>query len=297
MIKTSWPEIPEARAEGETARLYEDIRTVTGLPLVNLIYRHIATIPGGLDWTWGALRPLYESTAAAAVGRSLSRNAHLPDLPQLPEACLTAAGLHSGDIEEITVILDFYIRGNAMNLLAMLALCKAVDQGTDRSAAAPRHASGPGPQQQGRTIRPILQMDALNENTRLLVVHLNKIGEGSMPDSVNASLFRHLAYWPMFLCLADVYLLPLDAKGTIVEAAKNIRTTATAEVAARANGLTPERTAGLDGAAIADIRTAAGHFTDLTIPRLLAICLILRRALPGSSSDSALFDALRHGGK
>jgi hypothetical protein len=295
MIKTSWPEVSEAHAVGETALLYEDIRAVTGLPLVNLIYRHIATIPGGLAWTWGALRPMYESKAAAALGKSLSRNAHLPDHPQLSGACLAAAELRSSDIREIGVILDFYIRGNAMNLLTMLALCKAVDQGTERSPAVPGRASGPDPQKHSLTVRPILPMNAFNERTRFLVVHLNELGQGSTPDTVSPSLFRHLAHWPLFLCLADVYLLPLDAKGTIAKAAKNIRTIATAEVAAPADGLTLARTVKLDGAAIADIRAAAGHFTDLTIPRLLAICLILRRALPGSSS--ALFGGTRHRGE
>ena len=50
--------ISEAGATGEIAALYGDIRATLGVPVVNLIWRHLATFPGALPWAWQSLRPL-----------------------------------------------------------------------------------------------------------------------------------------------------------------------------------------------------------------------------------------------
>ncbi len=44
------PAIAEAEATGETVELYTDIRATLGVPVVNLIWRHLAVFPGGLAW-------------------------------------------------------------------------------------------------------------------------------------------------------------------------------------------------------------------------------------------------------
>ncbi|SIO40405.1 hypothetical protein SAMN05443247_04908 [Bradyrhizobium erythrophlei] len=43
------PEIRQEDASAAVARIYSDIKRASGTPLVNLIYRHLATIPGGLE--------------------------------------------------------------------------------------------------------------------------------------------------------------------------------------------------------------------------------------------------------
>ena len=42
------PSIREADATGDIAVLYDDIRATLGVPVVNLIWRHLAVLPGGL---------------------------------------------------------------------------------------------------------------------------------------------------------------------------------------------------------------------------------------------------------
>jgi hypothetical protein len=44
------PAITEAAATGETAAIFADIRQVLGVDVVNLIWRHLATIEGALPW-------------------------------------------------------------------------------------------------------------------------------------------------------------------------------------------------------------------------------------------------------
>src|SRR6266542_6127978 len=48
-------EIPESEAPTDIAVIYADIRRCMRLPLVNLIYRHLATMPDVLPWVWGAV--------------------------------------------------------------------------------------------------------------------------------------------------------------------------------------------------------------------------------------------------
>ena len=55
------PAVTEAAATGETAAIFADIRQVLGVDVVNLIWRHLATIEGALPWAWG--------DAAAALRR------------------------------------------------------------------------------------------------------------------------------------------------------------------------------------------------------------------------------------
>jgi len=50
------PAIAEASATGAVAEIFADICTVLGVEVVNLIWRHLATIPDALPWAWGMLR-------------------------------------------------------------------------------------------------------------------------------------------------------------------------------------------------------------------------------------------------
>ena len=43
-----FPAIAEAAATGETAELFADIRATVGVRVVNLVWRHLATIDGAL---------------------------------------------------------------------------------------------------------------------------------------------------------------------------------------------------------------------------------------------------------
>ena len=53
------PEIKEKDANGKILLIYNDIKEITGFPLVNLIFRSMATINGCLETSWFTLRPLY----------------------------------------------------------------------------------------------------------------------------------------------------------------------------------------------------------------------------------------------
>jgi hypothetical protein len=60
------PAIAESEATGSIAEIFADIRSVYRVGVVNLIWRHLATIPRGLPWVWATARPL---CADGTVGR------------------------------------------------------------------------------------------------------------------------------------------------------------------------------------------------------------------------------------
>src|SRR4029079_5149706 len=92
----SVPSILEADARGEIAEIFADIRKVLGTSVVNLIWRHLATMPGALPWAWATVRPLYQGDAHLHA-EAISRTIALPDLPGFSTDTLLAAGIDQSD--------------------------------------------------------------------------------------------------------------------------------------------------------------------------------------------------------
>ena len=77
-MKNNWvSEISEDEATGETAEIFSDIRITLGNGVVNLIWRHIATIEGALPWVWQAVKPLYISDVLKNEAGFLCENVKL----------------------------------------------------------------------------------------------------------------------------------------------------------------------------------------------------------------------------
>ena len=86
------PAITEAAATGETAAIFADIRQVLGVDVVNLIWRHLATMDGALPWAWQALRPLYADGSVIGQATALRRDLALPPMPPIQAEVLRGAG-------------------------------------------------------------------------------------------------------------------------------------------------------------------------------------------------------------
>ena len=52
-----------------------------GVEVVNLIWRHLATIPGALPWAWGMLRPVYVDGTIATEAVALHEDLELSRVP------------------------------------------------------------------------------------------------------------------------------------------------------------------------------------------------------------------------
>lgn len=110
------PAIAEAEAQGEIAALYADIRATLGVPVVNLIWRHLATIPTALPWAWTSVRALYTSNAIAPQAHALRQSLKFTAGDRLSVTALEAAGLAKDDQAAIAFIVKSYDRSNAMTI-------------------------------------------------------------------------------------------------------------------------------------------------------------------------------------
>ncbi|PON14560.1 hypothetical protein C2W62_28420 [Candidatus Entotheonella serta] len=208
------PSIPEAEATGSTKAIYEHFKAVTGVPVVNLIFRHIATFPGCLPWSWEVLRPLYASGAVATYAKQLMDDLETPTLPGLPRAALRAVGVDASGESAITRILDAYNRSNPMNLVALTTLLTYLSH-PDQAAASvspaaplPTREMPPAPE----ALPPLIAMHDMDAETRTLAQTLNSLGAQGEARTM-ASMYRQLAHWPGYLALSLTLLHPLHQRG------------------------------------------------------------------------------------
>ncbi len=265
------PAITEADASGATAEIFADIRAVLGVNVVNLIWRHLATIPGALPWAWGTLRPVYVDGAIAMAAAKLHDELDLPRLPIFPPQVLAAAGLSSEDITAIGNILAAYDRTNSMALIALSALRCRLHDNSPASGAVP----GKGMPHEPRSVIPLPPLPDLADlppSTAQLVLALNRLGTQS-ETPILASMYRHLAYWPSYLALGWVAVSQADADGRLGRAIAD----AIAKAEIRAEPIAAQLRSAPEPAIASRIDEAVAAFTGDVIAKMVVICAILRR--------------------
>ena len=211
--------IAEKDAEGPVADFYEDIRLTLGVPVVNLIWRHLATIPGSLEWCWSSLKPSYESKAVNVEASVLRDKVYTSVDTTLTEFCLQSAGLSNPDLNSIKVVLRSYYRSNAMNLVTLSALLAKLD-GLSATSDAPfikTTVAVPCIPVNGK-MPPLIPLRNMPNHVRDLVIEINKIGGR---EKILPSMYRHLANWPSFLSLIYLLLMPLEKEGILEQNIKS----------------------------------------------------------------------------
>lgn len=263
--------ISERDARGEIADIYADIRATMCLPVVNLVWRHFATLDGGLRYAWDALRPLYASGAAEQAGARLVAGLALPRLPEVPESVLMGAGVDRDDRAVVIALLDSYNRGNALNLCVLSALLAAPDAAPD---AAPVQAVADLPTP-AVPIPPMPELDDMAPAVRALVWQVNTMGQPE-GDRILASAWKHLSPWPGFLALCWALLAPLQRDGQLATAIGHTRSAALVEGSRLAAQCGGDATSPAADA----VRQVAGEFVQRAIVRMVPAILMLRRAMP-----------------
>ena len=263
------PAITEAAASGEIAEIFADIRGVLGVAVVNLIWRHLATIPRALPWAWGTLRPLYVDGTLTAEAAALHGDLDLPWLPPFPPAVLAAAGLLDRDISAIRNVLAAYDRTNAMALIALSTLLLRLDDEPLTRHAASSHSEAPRERPSAIPLPALLSMTDLVPATAELVLTLNRLGT-RRGNPLLASMYRHLA-------LAWAMIAPLDTDGSLEQAIAD----AVAKARVRAARVATQLyvlAEWVSPATRATIRSAVEPFTGDVIAKMVVICAALRAA-------------------
>jgi hypothetical protein len=248
-------ELREADAPPAIAALYGKLRTASGVPLVNLIHRHLATLDGVLPWLWHSIRPALEDGSLAGARARLAAAIPLPPLEPIPADPTIAA------------VVEVYNRGNLTNLILLTALRRALAEDPPLPAPPPPRLAAeamlPAPP-------PLPRLDALPAGTAALVTALAaRHGNGVVP-----SLYLHLAHWPDFLAtLPDRAASLLDPTAIRAARATTLRLAETEADAIRPMLAIPGPLP--DPRALAPIEA----FTRTVIPDMVPIGLGLRRLL------------------
>ena len=278
------PAVAEDAARGETAALFADIRAVLGVGVVNLIWRHLATVPGALPWAWGAVRPAYADGRLAAAAAGLEATLALPRVAALPPAVLGAAGLDAAARGAVGSVLAAYARTNPLALVALSALALRLEGGAATMTAAhpPMDRATLPPLALPPLALPPLALPPLpgpaelSPDTIALIGELNALG-ATRPDAVLATMYRHLAHWPPALALAWMLLAPRAADGSLGDAIAGCRAAARG-AAAR---LPPGAGDALPAASRVAVADALDRFGGEVLPRMVVACGMLRRAFGG----------------
>jgi hypothetical protein len=271
-------EIPEAGASAEIAAIYHDIKAVTGVGLVNLIYRNWATMPPALDWAWGALRPLYAGGRVAKQAKALVDGLDLGDMPVIPMEAFRVAGVGDHAVGTAADIVAAYNLGNSQNLIVMPALARFIAAG---GAGRPARdaADEPAPERP-RDQPPIVALADMTDETQAMIdVMSAPISPADHP--LVPSLYRHLAQWPVLLAMAAASAL---APGRVAAVEPIVRTAfERADAAAEALAAEMAPPPGCDtpnAETLAHIGDMAAQYARGPIATMTVLGGMLRRALP-----------------
>ncbi len=210
------PSIAEVDATGEIAELYADIRESLGMPFVNLVWRNVASVPGGLKWAWTTMKPLYQQGAVYVEARQLRDNQTLPPVPTLPRAVLRAVGVDAAAEISIRAAIDGYDRGNPLNIVTFSALMSRL-RGEEPSAPPPAPVdAAPESPAVGETPK-MLNFDQMDPVAADTVRAVNLLGARGHAREVQVSLPRNRAHWPGFLSLYWTILAPLHDDGRLAD--------------------------------------------------------------------------------
>lgn len=270
------PAIAEQDAAGDIAALYEDLRATLGVPFVNLIWRHLATIPGGLAWVWTLTKPLYVSGELDRISVDTAARVVFPALAPLPDMVWQSAAISDDDRRTIAALIESYNYANGVNFLALLAAVTVLREGPPANAiAAPRADSlyPPAP-----PLPPLPGLSELPAPVLALVRQFDQFGRLGQSAAV-ASLYRHLAHWPAFLAIAYAALEPLHRRGEFAKAQEQVIAHSRRQCADLVRLVDPDLPALSPESKDAVLR-ALDEFTRLMIGRMIVMGKALRTLLP-----------------
>ena len=272
-------EIPEADATGDLARIYEEMRVYCGVPYVSTLQRHVATMPGCLEWIWMALKPGFLSGAVPETAWRCATVEGAPPLPALSDSALRLWGVDENAAETIGHVYATYIRVSPINLMfsdclrLLLTGSDGGGQGTQTADWTPPAMLPPPP--------AMLDLDDLDEDRRAVLLQLGEPGPGG--QLMVAGLYRYLAAWPGYLAHAATLLGPLFTDPAVRKACDAIArriTQAAPEVLATLPPV-PDTLPRPTAEQIAAIVPALDMFKK-TSPEMIVFSTLLRDALPGA---------------
>ncbi len=284
-------EVAEAEADPTIAGIYAEIRRWSGVPMVALIFRHLATHDGVLPEAWQAVRPLFRSGMIQETAWRVAADQESGTLmPPIGAAARSAIGLDAGALSRVRATLQAYNRANPVNLLTMLCLearLRRADEGPKRTMGpADDNGTWVPPAAIAEPMPAMTHPATMSATVRVLLGELVTPGPSQREFAV-PSLYRHLTEWPALLAVINVTLRPGFRDGRVAAAARAVQD----RLAVEAERLAAELPA-LPALAVAtSARDTVRRFAGTLIPEMVVVGHALERALDeaeGSDGQGAV---------
>jgi hypothetical protein len=221
MAEEPLAELKESAATGQIADIFTDLRYSVGVPMVNLIFRHLATVPDCLEWLWGHVGQYYVDGTFARHAAEITRQQ-----PELAVAMtrddLQQCGVDANARRAIQITCATYARANPINLIALRTVELMLDdagRAPDPPHSKSLHATSPhatSPQAAPPRATPVALAAlppmgdlehlprATMDKLRALAIQIHGADGPVIP-----SFFRHFTQWPDFLRLLHDRLSPV----------------------------------------------------------------------------------------
>ncbi len=273
MTARPMPEIREADAPADVAAIYREIRSATGLPLVNLGWRHFAALPEVLPWVWDVLGPHYRSGAVAGAAARLREASDDLALAPIGVKELAAIGLDEGDRTAFANLLAVYNRGNLFNLVGFSSLLHRLHEPSVTPASDEMVELGNPP-----ALPPLPPLPRLAALEPALAAVVSRLAEHhrEFPTGAVPSLYLHFACWPGLPALVDQRLAPVATDGRLAAAARSLETVARGKASRLSGDLRPSP----PPARVAEIvAPALARFASGAIQQMIVVGTALNAAL------------------
>lgn len=267
-------EVREADAPPQIQAIFADIKAVSNVPQVNLIWRHFATEPDILGWSWAVLRPAFVDGRIPSAAARLVAEVRGDGLGALSDAYDEPLA------KDLRAILAYYNNGNPQNLLALTTLTKLGSSTAERTRegegkatetvplAAFSHASHdePVPALPKRDDLP----DEVCERIDAMAAR-----HGGAALGVTPSMYLHLGLYPDALAAADARIAALLARADFKAEVSKLIARAdleaeriSSELSQGASANTPPRP---DPARLDPMLATASNFVTTTIPEMIVV--------------------------
>ena len=269
-------EIPESQATGDLARIYEEMRVYCAVPYVSTLQRHVATMPGCLEWMWAAVRPGFASGEMQETAWRLAGEIDVEPLPPLSDSALRLLGVDADGLETLHDICDMYARVSPCNLIFSDCV-RLLLTGSDGEGKGPLNADW-APPPPVPELPPMPGPDTVGPDAAVVLTQLgsNLGGQVMVPG-----LYRYFAIWPAYLAHVATELSPLLVDDRVRKAGEAMArriTRAAPELVAKL----PPAPKDLPRPSPAETKAilAALDMFKQTSPEMVIFATLLKRALP-----------------
>lgn len=266
-------EVPEGSEGSEVARIYSDIRGQLGVPMVNLVYRHLASAPGMLAWAWASVRPVVVDGTVARAANQLTANIDVEPAARISVPALRALHVDEQNQRHVEEVFAAYNRANPRNLVVVNLLLHLLQDPVHDDGTPPTSFPAASPEPPPLMREMIDPADMSAETTALIATLPCQPG-------LTPSLYRHLANWPELLATQAVLLEP--ARARLDERAKAVQQAAHDVAASLADeGHVPRyRPPGLPSEGVS--QESLVSFLPM-IPAMIIVGRVFEDALPDST--------------